>query len=295
VKHLPWLYLAPALGAVGLFYLYPLVQTGVFSVFDLEFSTRIRPELWVGLEHFRIALSDTRFVSALGFTLVFSFFALALDLVLGTILALAAMHVHQKLRGLVRSFILIPWAIPPVIQGTMWRWILNGEAGPVGDILVRSGLVAQSPLFLAQTVSATISLIFVFSWRGASMATFFLLSGLSSLPLEVFDSARIDGAGKLRTFFSINLPLMIPTVIVALLYRSMDALRVFDVVYALTGGGPGTSTDTISSFAYNAFFRYSQFGQAAAYSVIMFGLALLVGIPLIFSTQGRLGRGVAGE
>jgi multiple sugar transport system permease protein len=125
------------------------------------------------------------------------------------------------------------------------------------------------------------SVIFVFSWKGSAVTAFFLMGGLAMIPRELHEAAMIDGAHRLRRFWSITVPLIMPTVFVALLYRTQDALRVFDVVYGLTGGGPGTTTDTMSSFAYKTYFRYAQFGHASAYAVVTFLLVVAVGVVYI--------------
>lgn len=277
----PWLWLLPALTAVTVFYFVPIVGTAVYSTFDLSFTTAVSGAEWVGLGMYRRAFSDRRFLGSIGFTLLFTFATVTLDLLLGTTLALAIRAVHKRLRFVIQSLVLIPWAIPPVIHGIMWRWLLNGEAGPVGDLLVRSGLMSNSPLFLSNPILAAVSLVIVFSWRGASIASFFVLAGLSSVPRDLVEAARIDGAGRFRIFFQISLPVMLPVMLVGLTYRAIDAVRVFDIVQSLTAGGPGTATETISSFAYQAFFRFSQFGQASAYSMILFVITMVIGLPLV--------------
>lgn len=277
----PWLWVSPALAAVAAFYLIPIIGTAIYSTYDLSFSTDVSGATWVGLEMYARAFRNKRFIDSIAFTLFFSAVTVSLDLSLGSLLALATRKVNKKLRAVILSLVLMPWAIPPVIHGVMWRWMLNGEAGPIGDILVRSGLVRDSPLFLTDPLLAALSLIFVFTWRGASLASFFMLAGLSTIPRELTDAARLDGAGPLRVFFRITLPIMRPIILVCLSYRAIDAVRVFDIVQSLTAGGPGTATETISSFAYQAFFRFSLFGQASAYSMLLFFITLLFGLPLI--------------
>lgn len=277
----------PAFLAVAVFYYLPLLQNAVFSLFDLEFSTELTVQAFVGLQQYLRAVSDPQLVQVLMFTLGFTTVVVFLDLCIGMLLAQASFAVHPKTRWLLRSMILVPWAIPPVIQAAMWRWLLNSDVGPIADLLVRMGIVQEAPLFLAEAVPAMASLALVYSWKGASIAAFFFMGGLAMIPFEYHEAAKIDGAGSIRRFFRITMPLLMPTVFVALLYRSQDALRVFDIVYGLTGGGPGTATDTLSTFAYTAFFRYAQYGRASAYSILTFLLVALLGIPLIRRTASR--------
>ncbi|AFG38546.1 carbohydrate ABC transporter permease [Spirochaeta africana] len=271
----------PAMAAVGMFLYYPLVLNSVYSMFEMEFTTSIAAERFVGLQQYLQAVTNPQLLRVILFTLGFSLVVVILDLTLGMLLALASFAVPPKTRWLLRSMIVIPWAIPPVIQAAMWRWLLNSDVGPVADLLVRSGLVAEAPLFLARPWPAMVSLATAFSWKGASITAFFFMGGLAMIPQEYREAARIDGAGPLHRFFRITLPLLLPVVFVALLYRGQDAVRVFDLVYGMTGGGPGTATDTLSSFAYAAYFRYSRYGQASAYAVLTFLLVALPGVLLI--------------
>lgn len=268
----------PALCGLAVFNLYPIVQTLIYSLHELDMTTDWLAADFIGFENYRRVMQSGQFWYTFGFTLGFTVLAVTIDLVLGMGLALATMTVVPSLRGLLRGIIIIPWTVPQVIQAAMWRWLLNSNVGPVGDLMVRGGLVRESPLFLVHPLLAIGSVVLVFSWKGSSVAAFFFMGALAMIPRDIREAALIDGARHLRRFFSITLPMVMPTVFVALLYRTQDAVRVFDVVYGLTGGGPGTSTDTLSSFAYKTFFRYAQFGQASAYAVVTYILVVLAGI-----------------
>jgi ABC-type sugar transport system permease subunit len=265
----------------------PIFQSALFSLFDLEFTTNWRQADFVGLQNYVTVMQSDQFWYTFLFTLGFTVVAVTMDLTLGMLFALATFYVPRGMRGVLRSLIVVPWAVPKVIQASMWRWMLNSDVGPIGDILMRVGLVERPPLFLADPILAMSSVVFAYTWKGASIAAFFFMGGLALIPREVRESAIVDGAGAFRRFFSITLPMVIPTVFVALLYRSQDALRVFDVVYGLTGGGPGTSTDTLSSFAYQAYFRYAQFGRASTYAVVTFLLVATVGVAYISRIKER--------
>ncbi len=268
----------PALAALAVFNYYPIIQTLIYSFFDLDLTTDWVNSPFAGLDNYRRVMSSGQFWYTLMFTVGFTIAVVALDLSLGMGLALATFFVPKRARGILRAIIIVPWAIPKVIQASMWRWMLNADVGPIADLFVRSGITSEPPLFLVNQFLAMGSVALAYTWKGASVAAFFLMGGLALVPREIIESARVDGAGPLRRFFSITLPVLMPTVYVALLYRTQDALRVFDVVYGLTGGGPGTATDTLSSYAYTEYFRYAQFGQGSTYAVVTFLLVAVIGV-----------------
>lgn len=268
----------PAVAGLMVFNYYPIIQSFIYSFFDLEFTTNWRQASFIGLRNYAVVMQSDQFWYTFLFTLGFTVAAVTLDLTIGMLFALATFYVPRGMRGVMRAFIVVPWAIPKVIQASMWRWMLNSDVGPVGDLLVRFGITSAPPLFLADRVLAMGSVLLAYTWKGSSIAAFFLMGGLAMIPREVRESAIVDGAGALRRFVSITLPMVAPTIFVALLYRSQDALRVFDVVYGLTGGGPGTATDTLSSFAYQSYFRFAQFGRASTYAVVTFVLIGVVGV-----------------
>ena len=268
----------PAVFALVVLNYYPILQSLTYTFFELSFTTDWLNAPFIGLANYATVFASDQFWYTFGFTLGFTIVVVCLDLTIGMLLALSTFYVERRYRALLRAIIIIPWAIPKIIQASMWRWLLNSEYGPIGALLVGAGLVEQPPLFLVNSYLAISSVVVTYSWRGASVAAFFLMGGLAMIPRDILESARVDGAGAFRRFFLITLPVLMPTVSVALLYRSQDALRVFDTVYGLTGGGPGTMTDTLSTFAYTAYFQYSQFGRASTYAVVTFLLVAFVGI-----------------
>jgi ABC-type sugar transport system permease subunit len=268
----------PALLGLAVFNYYPIIQSFIYTFFDLDFTTNWLKAEFIWFENYADVMRSSQFWYTFGFTVGFTAAVTVVDLTLGMLLALATFYVNKPLRGILRAIIIVPWAIPKVIQAAMWRWMLNADVGPIGDLLVRIGITEAPPLFLVNQVLAMGSVVLAYTWKGASISAFFLMGGLALIPREVHESAIVDGARSTRRFFSITLPMVLPTVFVALLYRSRDALRVFDVIYGLTGGGPGTTTDTLSTFAYNAYFRYAQFGRASTYAVVTFILVAVVGV-----------------
>lgn len=264
------LFLIPAFLALAVFLYYPIVQTGLYSLFELNYTTNLARGTFVGLGNYASVLSSRQFWGSMGFTLYFTLMAVSLEFAIGLAMALATFWVVPPLRGILRAIIVVPWAIPAIIQASIWKWLYNSDVGLIGDVLVRLGLVDQPPLFLADPQLAGLSVIVAYVWKGASIAAIFLMGGLAMVPPHLIDAAQVDGAGPWLRLRRITLPLILPTILVTLLFRTIDALRVFDIVYGLTNGGPGNTTETISSFAYKFYFKFSQFGTGSAYAIVIF-------------------------
>jgi ABC-type sugar transport system permease subunit len=273
-----FLFLVPAFLALAVFLLYPILQTGIFSLYELDHTTNWLEAPFVGLDNYRQVLTSHQFWLSLRFTLYFTVVSVTLEFLLGLAMALATFWVVRPLQGILRAIIIVPWAIPAIIQAAMWKWLYNSDVGLLSDLLVRSGLVEKPPLFLADPVLAAHSVIIAYVWKGASITAIFLMGGLAMVPQHLYDAAKVDGARAWMRLRQITLPLILPTILVTLLFRTMDGLRVFDIVYGLTGGGPGTTTDTLSSFAYKFYFKFVQFGAGSAYAIFTFGLVLAVSL-----------------
>ncbi len=272
------IFLTPAFVALGVFLFYPIVQTAIYSLFNLEYSTRWREAQFVGLANYREVLASREFWGSIRFTALFAVAAVTLEFVLGLSMALATFWVVRPLRGILRAMIILPWAIPAIIQASIWRWLYNSDVGLLGWLAVTLGLAEQPPLFLADPTLAMGSVILAYVWKGASITAIFLMGGLAMVPPHLEDAAKMDGARAWMRLRRITLPLILPTILVTLLFRTLDALRVFDIVYGLTGGGPGTTTETLSSFAYKFYFTFVQFGRGSAYAMITFLLVLALSL-----------------
>ncbi|NJK80560.1 MAG: sugar ABC transporter permease [Chloroflexaceae bacterium] len=268
------LFLLPALLGLALFFYYPIGQTMLFSLFDLERTTQLSAERFVGVQNYATVLQTTQFWQSFGYTLYFTVVSVFLEFWIGMGMALATFWVVPQLRGLLRAIIIIPWAIPAIIQASIWRWLFHSDVGLIGDVLVRLGIVAETPLFLSSPLLAMHSIILAYVWRGAAVTSIFLMGGLAMVPRHLHDAAMVDGAPPLMHFWRITLPLLLPTILVTLMFRTIDALRAFEIVYGLTGGGPGTTTEVLSSFAYRYYFSYLDYGQGAAYAVVSFVLVM---------------------
>lgn len=266
---------APAVGTILLVALFPLGWTlwESLHLHDLRMPWLGRP--FIGLDNYVEALGDARFREALAHTLFFTVTSVTLELALGCVLALA---MNQAFRGraLVRAAILVPWAIPTVVAALIWRFMFDGDAGIVNTVLARLG--AAVPVWFVDQQAAWVPLILADAWKETPFVALLLLAGLQGIDPALYEAARIDGASAWRQFRHITLPLLRPALLVALVFRTRDAFRVFDLAYVLTGGGPGTATEPIALYTFTSLLQNLRFGYGSALSVIVFlvtfGLAL---------------------
>jgi multiple sugar transport system permease protein len=237
---------------------------------------------FVGLANFAHLAADARFLSSLRTTLYFAGVAVTLEVMLGLGLALL---LHQTFvgRGLARTAVLLPWALPTVVAARMWEWIYNPDFGIMNHVLRGAGVVSGNVSWLGDPFWAVHAAILADAWKTTPFAALILLAGLASIPADLSRAARVDGAGRLGVFFEVTLPLLRPSLVVTVLFRFLDSLRVFDAVYVLTGGGPANTTETLAVYVYKTLFQTLRFGYGSALAVAMFLLAatasaLIVGI-----------------
>ena len=230
---------------------------------------------FIGLSNFRFLLEDGRFWSALRTTGWFTAVAVAVELLLGLPVA---MLLHRG-KGLLRAAVLLPWAIPTAVSARMWAWLFNADYG----LLHR---LAPGVDWLGSPSTALHAAVLVDVWKTTPFVALILLAGLQTIPEDVYEAANVDGAGRARTFLSITLPLLRPAVLVALLFRSLDAFRVFDAIYVLTEGGPANATETLSIYAYKTLMRSGDFGYGSTLSVATFLCVLAIGL-LFVRVLGR--------
>jgi ABC-type sugar transport system permease subunit len=266
---LAWWLVSPALTAIVIVVLFPLLWTLWESVHlhDLRMPWLGRP--FIGLGNYAEALVDPRFHGALAHTLFFAAASVSLELVLGCILALAMDRAFRG-RGLMRAAILVPWAIPTVVSGLLWRFMFDGETGIANAALVKAGILDEPVVWFIHTGLAWVPVILADVWKTTPFVALLLLAGLQSIDRSLYEAARIDGASAWRQFRYVTLPLLRPAILVALIFRTLDAFRVFDLVYVMTGGGPGTSTEPIALYTFNSLLQNLRFGYGSALSVIVF-------------------------
>jgi ABC-type sugar transport system permease subunit len=273
-----WLLVAPALGSILLIAMFPLGWTIWESMHqhDLRMPWLGRP--FVGLSNYATVVGDARFWGAIGHTAFFAFASIVLELALGLVLALAMNRAFRG-RGVVRAAVLLPWAIPTVVAALLSRFMFESPWGVVDVLLTRAGLVDKPVVWLAGAHIAWVPLILADVWKTTPFVALLLLAGLQNIDRELYEAASIDGASAWWQLRRITLPLLKPAIVVALIFRTLDAFRVFDLVYVLTGGGPGTSTEPIALYTFNTLLQNLEFGYGAALSVVVFaatfGLAMI--------------------
>lgn len=260
---LPYLLIAPTVAVLVALSIYPLV----YSV-RISLQTGSGEAARWSLSNFARLASDKFFLEALAHTFIYAVVALTFEFLLG--LGLAIM-LDRPLRGrsLFRSALLIPMMLPPVVVGVVWRLMLNPDFGAVNGTLKSAGINTESLTWTASPLLALASVIAVDIWQWTPFMFLVLLAGLQAIPQEPYEAAIVDGSSAWQTFCHVTLPLLRPAILIALLLRTMDLLRVFDQIFILTEGGPGFSTETVSLYIYRTAFRFSDFGYAAAMSFVL--------------------------
>ena len=230
---------------------------------------------FIGLKGYYQAVKDERVGIALKNTVVFTIISVALEFLLGLGLAII-MNKAMKGQGIVRAVSLIPWAIPTTVAALMWSYLYDGTSGIVANILQNIHLINDSRDLLLTGGGAMASAIVADVWKTTPYMALLILAGFQTIPGAVYESAKVDGSGVFNTFFKITLPLLKPSILVALLMRTLDAFRVFDLIYVLTSGGPGGSTETMSIYAYKTMFTQTNFGYGSIVVILMVVFVALI-------------------
>jgi len=277
-------YLLPLALLIGGLVLVPVIGTVIQSAFrDVVFL----PRSFVGLENYARLLDDPAFWQAARFTVLFMLASVPLELVLGLGIALVLNQTFVG-RGLLRALVLIPWVIPAAVSGRIFeRIVASGEHGAASWLLQRLDLADQPVHWLGSEAGSFLALLVADAWKTTPFVAIILLAGLAQIPVTLYDQARVDGASLWRRFTAVTLPLLRPVLVVAVLFRMIEALRIFDVVYVLTGGGPGGTTTSLSLLAY-AHYSAGDLGYGAATSTVLF--LVTFALALVVVRVGRFGR-----
>lgn len=268
---------SPALLAIVLLVGYPIAYSLWISLHRYNLK---RPGVFrfVGLDNYTRILASPEFQEALLLTAQFTVVSVLLIVILGIMVALLLSEPFPG-RGLVRTLVLIPWAIPPVVNGLMWQWIYDSNVGALNGLLLTFGFIDTYRGWLSQPTYALLALICAHTWNLLPLAVILLLAALQGIPRELYDAGRVDGCNGWNLFRHVTLPWLAQPLLVVLILQTMYAIRVFDVIYVLTAGGPGTSTTTLTWKTYLVTFQNLDFGMGNAYaytiSLVTFGLALV--------------------
>ncbi len=291
MRRLPgWMLCVPALALLLLVAGYPLVRTLLYSFTDARLTNLDHPSL-VGFENYFYLLRDPDGWRAARNTAIFALLSVSLEAVAGLIVALV-LNSRIRLRGAVRTAVLIPWAIPAVVSARVWAWMFNDIYGVVNQILLSSGIIRAPVAWLGDDRWALLTLVIVDVWKTTPFMALMLLAGLQSIPVSVREAARVDGASGWKEFSLITLPLLKPALLVAVLFRALDALRVFDLPFVLTSNSKATTV--LSVFARQQMVDFQEVGYASAASFLIFCLTGLLAVAYIAVGRRQLGMGGKG-
>jgi multiple sugar transport system permease protein len=241
---------------------------------------------FIGLENYHYLLRDERFWNAVKNTTYFVVVSVSLEMLLGLCCALLLQRRFPG-RGLARALVLVPWAVPNVVAARFWEWILNSDYGVLNYLLGMKINWLGSPFWAMQAA------VLADVWKTTPFAVLLLLAGLQVIPPDLYQAARIDGANSWQLFRHVTLPLLKPVILLVLLFRTMDAARVFDLIYVLTGGGPANRTETLVVYAYKSLYRMLEFGYGSALSVATF--LFILGLSLVYLVTLRRARQLQAE
>ncbi len=290
-----WLFLAPTFLVLALVAGWPLVRTVWFSLTDASL-TNLSGAQFVGLKNYiswitlssgrtvyRGLLADPVFWGAAWNTVKFTIVSVSLETVLGLIVALV-LNAEFRGRGLVRAAILIPWAIPTIVSARMWSWMLNDQFGILNDMMLSLGLISQKIAWTANPETAMTAVLIVDVWKTTPFMALLILAGLQMVPKDMYEAAKVDGIHPIKVFWRVTLPMIRPALMVAVIFRMLDAMRVFDLIYILTPNN--AQTRTLSVLARENLFDFDKFAYGAAVSTMLF--LIIASITIVYMWLGRV-------
>jgi multiple sugar transport system permease protein len=280
--------LVPCFLFVTVFAFYPIIYSFYLSLHKIILGLPGLGQPFVGFENYRELIRDRVAMNALRNTFIFVFVSTFFEIMLGLLIALILNRSFRG-RGLVRASILVPWAIPTVVSSQMWRFLFHDKYGLLNFIFFGSDTSAYTA-WLASPAAAFAAVIAADVWKTSSFAGLLILAGLQVIPDDLYEAARIDGASSWQQFRRITLPLIKPAVLIALLFRTMDAFRVFDLVFVMTQGGPADSTNVLQFYGYKKIFTEGLMGYGSTISVLVFFITFVISLFYIKVIGSRLIR-----
>jgi trehalose/maltose transport system permease protein len=276
-----WMLLVPALAVVGFVAIYPLGRTIYQSFTNEQFLAGLEPTKWIGLKNYRDLIHDTVFRDSVVETVKFTVITVLFEFVLGMIIALVV-NSNFKGRGAMRAVMLVPWAIPTVISAQMWKWMYDDIYGVINDAGTRLHILSHSHAWISEPSTSLGAVAAVDIWKTTPFVALLLLAGLQVIPKELYEASEVDGATKLQQFWKITLPLLRPAILVTLIFRTLDALRVFDIFYVFFGNR--LDTQTMAIYDQNTIVSTGDVGYGSAISVAIFliiGLFVIIYVTLV--------------
>jgi ABC-type sugar transport system permease subunit len=283
-------FVTPAIGVIALVAVVPIALTSWEALHSHDLRLPWLGQPFVGLDNFVEAAGDQRFQAAFVRTVLFALATVPVEIACGVVLALV-MHNAIRGRGFVRAAALLPWAVPTVVVALVWRFMFDGQAGVVNAPLRAIGMVDAGFDWFVGPLTAWVPIALADVWKSTPFVAVLVLAGLQTIDASLYEAAALDGAGRVRQFVTITLPLLWPVLVVATAFRALDALRLFDLAYVLTGGGPGSATEPLSLYAFIALMQRLRFGYGSAISITVFLLTL--GVALLWVRA--LGRTLEGD
>jgi len=276
---LGWLFLSPSLIVILGVTLWPILTTLVLSFYDAPYGIN-QTRTFIGLGNYLNLLKDQTFWETIGRTMYFTVVSVGLELVIG--LGIAQLIASRPWGWqFLRFALIIPWAVPTIVNGAMWRWIYSADFGALNGILMQLGLIEHYIPWLTRTDMAMNLIILADLWHVMPFVALILQAALATLPAEMEEAASVDGASAFQRFWFIRLPLLRPAILVALIVRTVDAFRVFDIAYIITSGGPAFKTVTITYLTYLNTFSYGKPGTGAALSFLISIFIILMAVAYI--------------
>jgi ABC-type sugar transport system permease subunit len=276
---LDYVLLLPAFLLLALIVVYPIGRLFYNSFLDLRLSSSVDAAQFVGLQNYADVFHDGEFWMALRNTVLVVVITVPGALVVGLGLALLANQVRRA-RALLRLSLLLPWALPLSFTGLIFAWFFHSEYGVVNDVLQRLGGI-EPRMWLTQAWSASAAIWLTIIWKTSSFMALILLAGLQMIPRSLYEAAEVDGASAWQQFRHITLPMLTPSILVALIFRTITALQTFDIPYTMTHGGPGQATETLAMLIHKTTIDYLDVGYGSTLAVMMFVLSLLLSMVYI--------------
>ncbi|HEU5329188.1 MAG: carbohydrate ABC transporter permease [Thermomicrobiales bacterium] len=266
----------PALIIIAMLIAYPV---GYSFWLSLQKYNLKRPDLrrFIWFDNYRQLLTDSTFLNSIKVSCIFSLCSVILVVILSVALALLLNESFFG-RGIMRSLILLPWAIPGVVNGLMWKWVFNARVGVLNGFLYDVGLIHQYHTWLIDPNIALAFAIFANVWNVLPFSVIILLAGLSTIPSELYDAAKVDRAGVVQRFRNVTLPWLLHPLLIVLILQTMNAFRTFDTIYILTGGGPGEATNVIALQTVRTVLDFTDFGKGNAYAYVITLITLVIAI-----------------
>ena len=287
-RSLGFLLLTPAALLLLLIVVYPIGQLVWNSFFDIHLAEPWRGEPFAGFDNYARAFADERFWHSVLHTAIYTIVTVPGALLAGLGLALLA-NLPFRVKWPVRLGLLLPWALPLVFSGLIFRWFFEYKQGIVNDVLARAGI---EPLaWLTEPALAMAAICIAIVWKASSFMALMLLAGLQTIPRELYEAAEVDGATRWQKFVSITLPMLRPAIMVALIFRTITAIQTFDIPYAMTGGGPGDSTETLAMYIQKTTLDFLDFGYGSALATLMFVLSMVATTGYLRYTRRSARRG----